>query len=189
MNNMEDQNQNFSEAANSAEETPQASPSNAAAAPPAPEPAAPDFKAQAAENLAGWQRALADYANLKRESERGAAEFARYAAAGLVERLLPVKDSFAKAHASYPADGDAAALAKWAEGIGHIKSQFDGVLKAAGVTTIDQADVPFDPALHEAMMMEPAADGVASGIVTKILEPGYKMHDRVLRAAKVTVTE
>ena len=141
--------------------------------------------------LAGWQRANADYANLKRDTERMQSEYAKYASAGMVTVLLPVIDSFAKAFAARPAVGaDGAAFAQWADGIGHIKAQLDTALNKAGVIIIDETDVPFDPKEHEAMMMEPpASDQAKSGIVVRILEPGYQMHDRVLRPAKVVVTE
>ncbi|MEY4723205.1 MAG: hypothetical protein RLZZ324_718 [Candidatus Parcubacteria bacterium] len=149
-----------------------------------------DMKKQCEEYLGGWQRAVADYANLKREAERGAAEMGKYAAAGVITGLLPILDSFAKAHAARPiqGDADAAKMLQWADGIGHIKSQLDGALAKLGLTTIDEIGVPFDAARHEAMMMEKAPD-VASGTVVRLLEAGYKMHDRVLRPAKVVVAE
>lgn len=152
------------------------------------------LKKECADNLAGWQRALADYANLKRETERTQSDFARFASAGVITALLPVIDSFKKAHEAFPvpSDGgtpDTAALMQWADGVGHVKSQFDGVLARAGVKAIDESGVPFDPTLHEAMMMQPATPETPSGTVVKVLEPGYKMHDRVLRAAKVVVSE
>lgn len=152
------------------------------------------LKKECADNLAGWQRALADYANLKRETERTQADFAKFASAGVITALLPVIDSFKKAHDAFPVPSnggtpDAAALMQWADGVGHVKSQFDGVLARAGVKAIDESGVPFDPTLHEAMMMQPATPETPSGTVVKVLEPGYKMHDRVLRPAKVIVSE
>lgn len=184
MNPMDDQqNPIIEDAAGSSDELPKANPSDGSAA------AIPSEDDKAAEYLAGWQRANADYANLKRETERTQADFAKFASAGVITALLPVIDSFQRAHAAYPADDDAAALVKWAEGIGAVKTQFDGIMARAGVKAIDEPGVAFDPTLHEAMMMEPAKDGVPSGTVIKILEPGYKMHDRVLRPAKVVVSE
>lgn len=145
-------------------------------------------KKLAEENFAGWQRALADYANLKRESERGATEIGKYASAGVVAALLPIIDGFAKAHAARPADP--MQLAQWADGIGHIRSQLDAAMRNMGVSTIDELDVPFDATRHEAMLMEkPASELTKSGTVIRVLEPGYKMHDRVLRPAKVVVAE
>lgn len=148
-------------------------------------------KAKEVEYLAGWQRANADYANLKRDAERMQSEYAKYASAGMVTVLLPVIDSFAKAFAARPEAGaDGQAFAQWADGIGHIKAQLDTALNKAGVILIDETHVPFDPKEHEAMMMEkaPGAD-TKPGTVLRVLEPGYLMHDRVLRPAKVVVSE
>src|SRR3989338_1625489 len=80
---------------------PAAQPAEAQAAVPADEDV---LKAQCDEYLAGWKRAMADYANLKKESERAQAEFAKFAAARLATELLPVLDRFRKAFAP-PADG------------------------------------------------------------------------------------
>ena len=149
-------------------------------------------KALADENMAGWKRAMADYANLKRENERAATELAKYAIAGFVEKLLPVVESFRKAADSRPAKNgeplDETRVKQWVDGIGHVRSQLESALVSAGVTSIDKDGVPFDPALHDAMMME-KREGVAAGTVTKVLEPGCKLHDRVIRPAKVVVAE
>jgi len=146
-------------------------------------------RAEAASNLDGWRRAMADYANLKKDSEARAKEMSRYASADVVRVMLPVLETFGKAFAHMPADGaDAATWKQWATGIGHVKSQFEKVLENAGVQPIDKTGVAFDPSMHEAMLQK-VVEGTASGTVLTILEPGWKMHDRVLRPAKVEVAE
>lgn len=169
---------------------------NPAAEPAAtPEPAHDELsvaKAQAEENMAGWKRAMADYANLKKETERVTADLAKYAVAGFVERLLPTVESLRKAADQRPYNAgeplDETRVKQWIDGIGHVRSQLESALASAGVTAIDKADVPFNPAEHDAMMME-KKDGVAAGTVLKVLEPGCKLHDRVIRPAKVVVAE
>lgn len=149
-------------------------------------------KAQADENMAGWKRAMADYANLKKDTERVTADLAKYAVAGFVEKLLPIIESFRKAEAARPyKEGeplDETRVKQWIDGIGHVRSQLESALASAGVAAIDKADVPFDPSEHDAMMME-KRDGVAAGTVLKVLEPGCRLHDRVIRPAKVVVAE
>jgi molecular chaperone GrpE len=140
-----------------------------------------EAQAKAEEYLAGWKRATADYANLKRESERAREEFGKYAAAALVNELLPVYDNLRKALMQRPAD-------KWADGIAHVASQFEKTLRDSGVAAIEETGVPFDPVRHEAMLTE-THEGVASGTVVKVLESGYLLHEKVLRPAKVTVAE
>ncbi|MFA6603308.1 MAG: nucleotide exchange factor GrpE [Patescibacteria group bacterium] len=150
-------------------------------------------RAEAVDNLAGWKRANADYANLKKDMERMREEFTKFACGSLVAELLPVLDSFRKAAAGLPtgADGgppDVAQLQQWVGGVDRIRQQLETVMKKAGVTAIEAAGAEFDPALHEAMMTR-RQEGVASGQVVEVLETGYRLHDRVLRAAKVIVAE
>lgn len=146
-----------------------------------------DVRDKTGEYLAGWQRAQADYANLKKDVERMREELAKFACAGLIEKMLPVLDNFANAGAHAPDTKDDAVL-QWCQGISHVQTQLEQVLHEAGLMIIDEADVPFDPERHEAMIRE-ATDGVESGTVLAVLMPGYSLHDRVLRAAKVKVAE
>ena len=158
------------------------------------EPAAPEpqdelskIKMLAEENMAGWKRAMADYANLKKEHDRDRAELAKYASASLIASFLPILDSFTKADAARPSDGDPQKMTQWADGIALVRAQFESAMKSAGVTTIHEAGAAFDPSKHEAMMME-KTDAVP-GTVIRVLESGYKLHDRILRPAKVVVAE
>jgi molecular chaperone GrpE len=143
------------------------------------------MEAKANEYLAGWQRAKADYANLQRESDAKLSDLRKYAAAGFINELLPVIDTFTKAMEKPPEDAGAK---QWVEGIGHIRGQLEKVLAKHGVSVIAETGVPFDANVHEAMLQQPA-DGAPPGTVVQILEPGYRMHDRVLRPAKVVVAE
>jgi molecular chaperone GrpE len=147
-----------------------------------------NMEAKANEYLAGWQRAKADYANLQREADAKLADLRKYAGAAFVHELLPVIDTFRKAMEQPPECGSDAQAKQWVEGIGHIRAQLDKVLAKSGVAVIDQAGTPFDPMLHEAMLQQPT-EGAPPGSVVQILEPGYRMHDRVLRPAKVIVAE
>ncbi len=165
-----------------------------AAAPAAPpEDELAKARAEAADYLAGWQRAKADYANLKKEMERAREELVKYACAGFISELLPVVDNFKKAAAHEPKfdatpPPDAGQLKQWAAGIGQIRQQIDTVLKKAGVTAIEETGIAFDPSIHEAMMTR-KQEGAAPDLVIQVLEPGYKLHDKVLRPAKVIVSE
>lgn len=153
-----------------------------------PTPEASDGQGELAdEYLAGWQRAKADYTNLLKDMDAMRLELTRYACAGLIKELLPVLDNLKKALEQKP-EGAEDEAGKWAEGIGHIRSQFVSVLERAGVTAIDETGVAFDPEVHDAMMRE-AKKGARPGTVLKVAEPGYKVHDRVIRAAKVIVAE
>src|SRR4029078_4791968 len=62
----------------------------------------------------------------------------------------------------------------------------DDALATAGITEIDPKGEPFDPSKHEALSMLPAPNA-ASGSVLEVIQKGYQLHDRLLRAAKVIV--
>jgi molecular chaperone GrpE len=146
-------------------------------------------KKQAEEYLNGWKRAMADYANLQKETLRFREEFAKFACAGLIGEMLPVVDAFKKALAAEPkpTEGDTATR-KWIDGVKNIRQQLEAALKKAGLTAIEEVGVAFDPAQHEAMMTRKQED-IGSGQVVEVLEPGYRLNDRVIRAAKVVVAE
>lgn len=163
------------------------------ATPPEPDDLA-KLRAQCDEHLAGWKRAAADYANLQKDMARQRDEMGKYACSNLVSGLLPALDGFrdAAAHAPKPdASGayDQNAVTKWMQGLEQVRKQLETTLKNAGVQPVDEANVPFDPTHHEAVLMEKPVDPAQSGQVLKVLQSGYRMHDRVLRAAKVVVAE
>ena len=140
-------------------------------------------QAAAEEYLQGWKRAIADYANLKKETEKFKDEFGKYAASRAVEKLIPVFDSFEKAVETAPKEAEAK---QWVSGIAQIYGQMTAALRELGVEKISESGVPFDPSRHEAMMEE-ASEGVAPGTVLRVLESGFQMNDRILRPAKVVV--
>jgi molecular chaperone GrpE len=134
------------------------------------------------EYLTGWQRTKADFVNANRRSEEERSHIVKYASAGLLESLIPVLDSFEGALQS----GDAG---PWRDGFVRIHAQFLQVLKSKGLDVIDQVGVVMDPRLHESIQMVPKKDGINSNDVVEVLQKGYKLYDRVLRPAKVTVSE
>ena len=140
------------------------------------------------EYLAGWKRATADYANLKKETDRLREDFSKYAAMSVIIKMLPVYENLCKAAGHIPSESTEIAIWKqWAQGVTLTTAQFENILTQIGVQKIDQLG-PFDPMLHEAVMSE-SKEGVESGQVVKILELGYRLHDRILRPAKVVVTK
>ena len=70
-----------------------------------------------------------------------------------------------------------------------VLESFYRALTSVGIEEIEAEGKPFDPNFHEAYAQVPAEEGQESGVVAQVYEKGYKLHDRVLRAAKVTVTE
>jgi len=172
-----------------ASQPPQSEPAPAAqaAAPPVDELSL--SKARADEYLAGWKRALADYANLQKAAEKAREDVVKFACAGIVGNLVPVLEGFRKAAGQVPAPGaDEAALRQWIDGVKLIEQQLENVLKKAGLSAVAETGVAFDPVVHEAMMAR-KQEGVEPGKIIEVLEAGYRLHDRVIRPAKVVVSE
>jgi len=137
-------------------------------------------KARAEANLAGWQRAQADFMNYKRRSEQEKEEMAKFANSTLLLNLLPILDDLERAFAAIP---PSLAEANWVEGIKLIERKWWAILEAQGLSQIEALGEPFDPRLHEAVRQDKGKEG----IVVEEIQKGYKFHDRVIRPSKVAV--
>ncbi len=127
-----------------------------------------------------WQRSAADFINYKRRVEQDRSENARLANAAMVINVLPVFDDIDRAVATV--DANLAGL-NWVQGVVAIHRKFSQLLDSMGVTEIDSADQPFDPAKHEAIGQAPGDEGKVLHVVQK----GYTLGDRVIRPAMVIV--
>lgn len=142
---------------------------------------------KAAEYLAGWQRATADYQNLQKQvaTERGM--LVKYAHEDLLLELLPALDHARQALAQAPQlDG---ANAQWVQGMRHV---FDGLwaaLKSQGLEMMsDTVGAAFDPTRHESVGVR-KEEGKEIGIIIQEQRPGYLLHGRVVRPAQVIISE
>jgi molecular chaperone GrpE len=147
-----------------------------------PETAAPDkaadVEAQLAERTADLQRLQAEYANYRKRVDRDRAAVREQAVAATLAGLLPVLDAIDQAR-------------EHGELSGGFKSVADSLQAATGrlgLVTYGHKGDPFDPKIHEALMHSYSAD-VAEDTCVEILQPGYKVGDRILRPARVAVAE
>ncbi len=131
-------------------------------------------------NLAGWQRAQADFVNYKRRAEQERKEISKFANSVLMLNLLPVLDDLERAVNSIP---PRLTKVSWVEGIRLIERKFRTSLEAQGLSQIEALGKPFDPNFHEAVRQGKGKDG----IVVEEAQKGYRLHDRVIRPAKVVV--
>ena len=158
----------------------------------APDPAARSSSELAAElaaardeaqaTFARYQRLAADFENYKRRTRQDLAERTQYANEELLRKLLPVLDNFKRALDHAPEGVDE----KWFEGIQLIARQFEDVLAAQGLAQIPAMGEKFDPSRHEAIARE-ETDAHEEGTVVEEMQPGYRLHDRVLRPTLVKV--
>jgi molecular chaperone GrpE len=133
------------------------------------------------------QRLAADFANYRRRVERDRGDWEEGARGDLLLRLLPVFDNLRRARAA--ADGSQgadAAVAALAAGLDMVLRGLDEALMGVGLRESVRVGEPFDPATCEAIGEE-ATDAVAPGHVSAVLQPGYRLGERVLRAALVRV--
>lgn len=131
------------------------------------------------------QRTTADFINYQKRAQREAQEWQRYAISGLITELLGVLDNFQQALQAAEENRD---FDKFIQGVKIVENEFLKVLEQAGLEPIEALARPFDPALHEAVAQE-ATDAYPPGTVSQEMQKGYKLHGRVIRAARVVVAK
>jgi molecular chaperone GrpE len=140
-------------------------------------------QAQAAEYLDGWQRARAEFANLKKRVEAERVEVRSRSNEKLLLKILPVVDDFERAFQELPPEMEDAA---WVNGITMIMNKLQNILESENVALLEAAGKPFDPQWHQAMMQEETED-YPDGTCIEEMQRGYRLGDRVLRPAMVKV--
>ncbi len=135
--------------------------------------------ALAADLRADLQRLQAEYVNYRKRVERDRDVARTSAVAGVLEALLPVLDDIELARQHGDLEGGPFAA---------ISEKLESVLGRFGLTRYGQSGEHFDPVVHEALMHS-HSDEVQSSTVTQVLQPGYTIGEKVLRAARVAVTD
>jgi molecular chaperone GrpE len=131
-----------------------------------------------AERTADLQRIQAEYANYRKRVERDRAAVRDQALASVVAELLPVLDDIGRAREHGELTGGFKAVAE----------SLEAVAAKLGMTTFGEPGEPFDPNVHEALMHSYSAD-VTEPTAVQILQPGYRVGERILRPARVAVAE
>ncbi len=143
----------------------------------------------AAAEIEKWKdvaaRAQADLDNYRKRMAREKLEAVQYANRGLLEQLLPVIDNFEMGlKAAESAEGEASLIL---QGMAMVRKQLDDFLADQGVERIPSDGLAFDPNVHDALKQEPS-DTVPEGHVIYTMRSGYRLKDRVIRAANVVVS-
>ena len=128
-----------------------------------------------------YLRLYAEFDNFRKRTMRERADLVRSAGRDLMEAMLPVLDDFERAAA---AEQDPEQVR---EGYQLIGQKMRGILEARGLQRMEAKGNAFDTDLHEAITQIPAPTEDLKGKVVEVVEPGYKLHDGVLRFAKVVV--
>lgn len=139
-------------------------------------PAEPDWKDR-------YARAMADFDNFRKRTERDRDDLAKFAAREVIKDLLATADNLALALDKAKDKADDPFVAG-------VKMVYDGLLKTLadhGATPLDAVGEPFDANFHEALAQLPSAD-VEEGVVMNEVKRGWLMHGKLLRAAQVVVS-
>lgn len=146
-----------------------------------------ECEAKNAEYKLGWQRAVADYQNLKKETEARRKEWIEMSEQQILEEFIPVYDHFKTAFHHHPELGaEQKNIQNWIDGIGYIMKQFADILKNHGIEEIKTVGEVFDPVFHESAGEE---DGGEPGKILRELTGGYKMGSRVIKPARVIISK
>ncbi|MFZ2049201.1 MAG: nucleotide exchange factor GrpE [Minisyncoccia bacterium] len=136
-----------------------------------------DAESKAKENLDSWQRAQADFVNLRKRDEDAKVEFIKFAKSDLISQLIPVLDSFNHA------------LAHGHKEVEPIQNQLLKILKQNNLEELNPLGEIFNPSVCEAVSMRLSKDRNDDHKILEVLQKGYKLEDRVIRPAKVIVGE
>jgi molecular chaperone GrpE len=131
-----------------------------------------------AERTADLQRLQAEYANYRKRVERDRLAVREQALANVMHGLLPVLDDIGRAREHGELTG----------GFKSVAESLEGIVIKLGLTAFGESGDPFDPTLHEALMHSYSAD-VTEPTAVQILQPGYKVGERIIRPARVAVAE
>jgi len=124
------------------------------------------------------QRLQADYSNYRKRVDRDRAVAYELAVASLLNELLPILDDLDRARTHGELEG----------GFKSVADQIESTVTKIGLVKFGEVGTPFDPQIHEALMHLTSTE-VTEVTATEILQKGYKYKERVLRPARVTVTD
>lgn len=131
--------------------------------------------------LDNWKRCQADFENYKKDQTKAQEEFRNFSNTQLLLEIIPVVDNFEAAMMHIPEDHKESG---WVAGVNHIKKQIADILKDNGLEEIEtKPGDDFNPEIHEAV----AGKGEKHK-VTKVIQKGYRLKDRIIRAVRVEVS-
>ncbi len=144
-------------------------------------------EAEKIDYLAGWKRAQADLINARKRDEEDKQQFVKYVNEGLISELLPVLDSFSMAFSNKEAWEKVDK--NWRMGVEYIYSQLISVLEQNKLKLLNPKGEKFDPNHQVAIENVPVTDKSQDNMIIEVVQPGYELSGKVIRAPKVKVGE
>lgn len=132
------------------------------------------------------QYSAAEIVNTRQRLMRDKNEALKYGSANLASKIIPIIDSLTRAIESSGNDKNSESIV---EGVKLISENIALALINEGIKKIEIVENSFDPTTMEAIASIPCPEGEEPGKIVQVIEDGYKLHDRVLRATKVIVYE
>ncbi len=145
-----------------------------------------NLEAQVKENYDRLVRTSADFDNFRKRSRREIADARVDEQSRVLRDVLPVADNIERAIAA--ATGDSAEVVSIRQGVDLVLRQLVGILERFNVSRVEAMGQPFDPNLHEAVS-QIETDEHPPGTVVEVLQPGYRIGERLLRAALTIVAK
>lgn len=142
-----------------------------------------EAESTAQQNHDRMMRAAADLDNFRKRSRREVADARTEGQTAVLREILPVVDNLERAVAATESATDTSGIR---EGVELVLRQFIQTLEKLSVVKVEARGMPFDPNVHEAVSQMATADH-PPGTVVEVLQPGYKLGDRLLRAALCVV--
>lgn len=130
-----------------------------------------------------YMRLMAEFQNYKKRVAKEKQDIQSFANEKIITELLEVLDNFERS-LEHSSDADE----NYVKGMEMIFQQLKTAMEKAGLKEIQALGEDFDPAVHNAVMQE-ESDELESGKVSKVLQKGYKLNDKVIRAAMVAVAK
>ena len=144
-------------------------------------------KKEKEEYLTGWQKERADFINYKKGEEDRKANFSEVVRERILTRFLTAMDSFDMAFANK--ETWEKVDHNWRRGIEYIYAQMGNIFEEYGVKAIGEVEEKFDPNIHQSIEMISTDKKENEHKIAEVIQKGYKLGDRVLRAARVNVYE
>lgn len=144
-------------------------------------------EAEKMEYLESLQRIKADYINSRKRDEEAKIELVRYANVNFAEEFLPILDSFEQAMADK--EKWESVSTEWRTGIESIYNKILSVFNKNNILGFAEVGDMFDPNIHHSIQAVKTEDSAKEGTIAQVLQKGYKVGEKIIRPAMVSVFE
>ena len=146
-----------------------------------------ELNATKIEYLTGWQKERADFANYRKQEDDRRVNFSESIRERILTKFLAILDSFNIAFSNKEAWEKVDE--RWRKGVEYIYTQLSTIFEEYDVKEIGAVGEDFDPNIHQSIEMVPSDKKEDNHKISEVIQKGYKLGDRVIRAARVNVFE